>query len=353
MDQNEQVVVAVVGLGNWGRNHLRTLAGLAECRVRYMFDQDPAVLAQMAALYPHIPPAADFGAILADPQVRAVVIATPARTHYELARRAIEAGKDVFIEKPMTLQVEDGLELVELADHRQTLIQVGHLLLFHPAVALLKRLIDEGELGRIHYIYSQRLNLGVVRSDENSLWSLAPHDISLANYLLGGVPERSSASGGCYLRRDIEDVIFMSLVYPEGRIAHIHVSWLDPHKIRRLTIVGSRKMAVFDDMEPVEKIRIYDKGAQVTEYDRFGVAVKVRTGDILIPAVTNEEPLRLQARHFLDCVATRRRPRVDGRDGLEVVRVLHEASGMLSTGGRETAGETIISGQLERRDGRS
>ena len=337
MSAEQPIPIAVVGLGNWGRNHLRTLAGLPQCRVKYMFDHDPATIAQLGPLYPRIEVADGLERILGDDQVRAMVIATSARSHGELARRAIEAGKDVFIEKPMTLRIDEGRQLVKAAERRGTLIQVGHLLLFHPAVAMLKQMIRDGDLGRIHYIYSQRLNLGVVRSDENSLWSLAPHDISLANHLLGDAPHGIDAIGGAYLRPDIEDVIFMTLTYPGGRIAHIHVSWLDPHKVRRLTIVGSAKMAVFDDMEPVEKIRIYDKGAQATEYDSYGVAVKVRTGDTLIPAVPNGEPLREQALHFLDCVRRRQRPRVDGRDGLEVVRVLQEATGQLHSG-LETSG---------------
>ncbi len=329
-DGQKPVTIAAIGLGNWGRNHLRTFAGLPGCRVKYMHDQDRSALEELSPLYPGIRPVETLEPILADPEVRAAVVATTARSHYELARQVLESGKDVFIEKPMTMEAEESEKLVALAEGRGLLIQVGHLLLFHPAVQHIKRLIDNGELGRIYYIYSQRLNLGVVRNDENSLWSLAPHDISLANHLLGGVPERITARGGCYLRPEIEDVMFLTLAYPGERLAHIHVSWLDPHKVRRLTIVGSSKMVVFDDMEPSEKIRIYDKGAVVPEYDAYGVAVKIRTGDIVIPTLPNPEPLQLQARHFIECVRERRRPRVDGRDGLAVVRVLNEASREMS-----------------------
>jgi predicted dehydrogenase len=247
-----------------------------------------------------------------------------------MAKKALESGKDVFIEKPMVLDPAHGEELIDLAKRKSRLIQVGHLLLFHPAVLLLKRLVDSGELGTLHYIYTQRLNLGTVRSDENALWSLAPHDLSLANYLLNASPARVSCSGACYLQKHIEDVVFLDLAYPDGRIVHVHVSWLDPHKTRRITLVGSKKMAVFDDMEPVDKVRIYDKGIANENYETFQESFGIRNGDILIPSISSAEPLRLQAEHFVQCVANRTRPLVSGKEGLSVVHILRQADECLA-----------------------
>jgi predicted dehydrogenase len=321
-----RIVVAVVGLGNWGRNHVRALAGLRDCRVKYVYDLDAEAIEAQREIYPAIEAARDFDQVVGDEEIQALVISTSSNAHFDLARRALEAGKDVFVEKPMASTVEECETLISLAEHRRCVLQVGHLMLFHPAVQYLKELIDRGGLGEVYYVYCQRLNLGVVRSDENSLWSLAPHDLSLANYLLGAAPSAVHATGGCYLQKGIEDVIFVTLTYPGGRIAHIHVSWLDPHKIRRVTIVGSEKMAMFDDMEATEKVRIYDKGVQRPQYENYGEALSIRMGDIYIPNIPNTEPLKVQAQHFLACVRERRRPLADGREGLAVVRALTEAT---------------------------
>jgi predicted dehydrogenase len=328
----EPVCMAIVGLGNWGRNHVRAFAGLADCRVKYVFDANRKAVDNILHAYPHLKGAESLDQIWNDPQIQGVVIATTAATHYELARAAILAGKDALVEKPMTLRGEDAEELCGLAGDKGRRLQVGHLLLFHPAVQYLKGLIDRGDLGDVHYIYSQRLNLGVVRSDENSLWSLAPHDISLINFLFESAPDLVKATGGCYLQKEIEDVIFLNLTYPDGRIAHVHVSWLDPHKVRRLTIVGSRKMAVFDDMQTTEKVRIYDKGVSRLEYENFGELLSVRTGDILIPSIPNSEPLKLQAQHFIESVRNQSPPLVDGRHGLDIVRILEQAGRQLQAG---------------------
>jgi predicted dehydrogenase len=317
--------MAVVGLGDWGHNHVRTLAGLPDCNVRYIFDQNDEKVRKQLAQKPSLRAAESLDTILDDPEVDAVVIATTAPSHFELARRVVESGKDVLIEKPMTLEVRHAELLCNLATEKGQLIQVGHLLLFHPAVQCLKQLIDNGDLGDVHYIYSQRLNLGVVRQDENALWSLAPHDFSLINYLFESVPHSLNASGGTYLQKDIGDVFFVTLHYPGGQIGHSHVSWLDPQKVRRLTVVGSRKMVVFDDMSTTEKIRIYDKGIEAPDYENYGEVLQIRTGDIHSPAVDNTEPLKLQAQHFLECVRERKNPIVDGKAGLAVVRMLDMA----------------------------
>ena len=325
----EKVCLGIVGLGKWGHNQVRVFSGQPRADVKYIHDTSREAVDRHLEQYPFLKAARSFEEILEDPQVQALVIATPAATHYELARRALEAGKDVLVEKPMTVDVEQAERLCELSEQNGRLLQVGHLLLFHPAVQFIRQMIDAGELGDIYYLYSQRVNLGVVRNDENALLSLAPHDVSLSNFLLGASPKQVQASGGSYLQAGIEDVIFVTLTYPNGSIAHLHVSWLDPHKVRRLTIVGSRKMVVFDDMQTTEKVRLFDKGVSRLDYENFGELLSVRTGDILIPSVPNTEPLRLQAQHFLDCVSERRRPLVDGRQGLEVVRVLEAAGQQL------------------------
>jgi predicted dehydrogenase len=324
--------VACVGAGDWGKNHVRVYAALPSAFLKYIVDVSPQTIAAMRSRYPDTTVTADLETVLADPAVRAVVIASPASTHFATARAALRAGKDVFIEKPMVLDPNDGEELVRLADHGGLLIQTGHLLLFHPAVTYLKKLVGAGELGDLHYIYTQRLNLGTIRTEENALWSLAPHDISLANYLFGAEPAAIPSDGGRFLRETIEDVVFLRLQYPGNRLAYIHVSWLDPHKTRRVTLVGSRKMAVFDDMEPSEKLRIYDKGVAGGDYETFPESLNVRIGDIVIPNIPNVEPLRLQAEHFVSCVATRSRPLVSGHEGLSVVKILQTADRALACG---------------------
>jgi len=322
----DKICIAIVGVGGWGRNHVRTFMNLKECRLKYIYDRSPQTLQGILDLYPSLHAATSFEQILNDDEVQAVVVATNSNSHYAVGKAILEAGKDALIEKPLALQVDEAEELVEIARRTGRLIQVGHLLLFHPAVRCLKDLIDRGELGEVYYVYCQRLNLGIVRKDENSLWSLAPHDISLANHLLGAEPVAVKAAGGSYLQNGIEDVMFVTLQYPGGRMAHVHVSWLDPRKVRRVTIVGSKKMVVFDDLEPAEKIRVYDKGVARLDYENYGESLAIRSGDIHIPSIPNIEPLKIQAQHFIECVRERRQPLVDGREGLAVVRALAAAS---------------------------
>jgi predicted dehydrogenase len=321
--------VACVGAGNWGKNQLRAFAGLTEARLRYVVDAAPAVLGRVRSLYPSAKATTDLRDALADPGVDAVVVASPPATHHAAAKAALLADKDVLIEKPMVLDPAEGEELVEIARGRGRLIQVGHLLMFHPVVRYLKDMILRGELGTLHYLYTQRLNLGTVRKDENALWSLAPHDVSLANFFFDAEPLSVHARGGCFLQNHVEDVVFLHAEYPGNRFAHCHVSWLDPHKVRRATLVGSRKMAVFDDMESAEKLRIHDKGFSREGYETFLESLSVRNGDIVIPSIPLAEPLRLQAEHFVSCVIERRQPLVGGREGLSVVRTLHAASALL------------------------
>ena len=323
--------LGMAGLGHWGPNLLRNFAALPGCEVRICCDREPAALERASKQYPSLAVTREFDDLLAAP-IDAVVIATPAPTHFQLARAALLAGKHVFVEKPITLDLAHAQELIRLAEERGRVLMVGHLLEYHPAVERLSQLIASGELGELRYIYSQRLNLGVVRRDENVMWSLAPHDISVLLMLLGGRPVEVSAQGVAYLQPGVEDVVFLAVRFDNGRLGHVHVSWLDPHKTRRFTVVGERKMAVFDDMESTEKLRIYDQGV-VPQYTSYGEALTLRFGDIHIPRVDMREPLKLECQHFADCVREGRQPRSDGHDGLRVLRVLAAGQQSLDQGG--------------------
>jgi predicted dehydrogenase len=263
-----------------------------------------------------------------------VVLATPAKTHAEQARLALNAGKHVLVEKPLALSAADAHAVVAAAETHKRTLMVGHLMLYHPAVEHLKAMLDAGELGRVFYIYAVRVNLGRLRQDENALWSLAPHDISMIEYLLADEPASVSARGGVYLQSRIEDVVFVNLRFRSGVTAQIQVSWLDPRKERRLTIVGSQKMAEFDDVAPVEKIKIYDKGFDrpptFTEYPQF---LSIRNGPVRAPDIHMVEPLERECRHFVECVAQGRRPLSDGASALRVVRVLEAAQESMENDG--------------------
>ncbi|HID10394.1 MAG TPA: Gfo/Idh/MocA family oxidoreductase [Candidatus Latescibacteria bacterium] len=317
-----KIRIGQIGVGAWGRNLLRNFCGLPEAQVVLACDIDPEVPSRLGPRYPEVRWTRDpREVLLAD--LDAVVIATPPSTHYLLAKEALRAGKHVFVEKPMTLSVEEGEDLVRLAEDEGRVLMVGHLMEYHPGVIKLKEYIDRGELGDIYYLYAARLNLGKVRREENALWSFAPHDISMALMLLGRDPLWVTAVGQSYLQDGIEDVVFLTLHFPGKVMAQVHVSWLDPHKVRRLTVVGSRKMAVFDDTEPAEMLRIYDKGIDAfSDYRSYGEAFSIRWGDIVIPKVPMAEPLALECAHFLECVRYRRPPKSDGRDGLRVLRVV-------------------------------
>jgi predicted dehydrogenase len=335
MSRVEPVGIAVVGAGGWGKNHVRNYAAIAEADLRYVCDRDDGIRATMGALYPSVAAVPDLQVILDDAAVSAIVVATHAPSHFEVAEAALRAGRDVFVEKPLCLSSDQAATLCRMAEEGGRILMVGHLLLYHPAVERLKRLIDAGELGAVLYIYAQRVNLGVVRREENAWWSLAPHDISVANYLLGGAPEAVSATGSSYLQpeRGIEDVVFATLHYPGGRMAHVHVSWLDPHKTRKLTVVGDRKMAVFDDTSADQKLAVFDKGVEPPATLTYEEGVRIRTGDILVPALKMVEPLRRECLAFVEAVRTRKAPIADGASGLHVVRTLESGSASLAQGG--------------------
>ncbi len=333
-DSERVVNVAVVGVGGWGKNLVRNYSQIPGARLKYLCDLNEKKLQAVQSQFPADKTTTRFDDLVADPELEAIIVATTGPTHYKLCKQALLAGKDVYVEKPFVLSVREANEIVQLAAQKKRVLMVGHLLEYHPVVQKLKDMIDSGELGTVRYIYSQRLNLGTVRADENALWNFAPHDISVILYLLGSSPTDVSARGQCYLQPGIEDVVFLAINFNGKAMGHVHVSWLDPHKIRRLTIVGSKRMAVFDDLEPNEKLKIYDKGAEInTDYNTFAEYVGLRFGDITVPYIRVGEPLRIECEHFLRCVRERSLPLSDGQDGLRVVKVLEAASESLRQNG--------------------
>ena len=329
----DRVVLACVGAGRWGRNLVRVFDSLPDVELATVCDVSEDIRRELKQQYPEAKLTADYGEVLANKQIQAVVIAVPAVDHYAAVKQALEAGKHVYVEKPISLSYDHARRLTELAESLRLVLMVGHLMEYHPALRLLKQLVDAGELGEILYLYSERVNLGVVRKDENALWSLAPHDISMILHLVDEEPESVSARGASYLQEGIEDVVFANLRFADGRMAQIQVSWLDPHKVRKLTVVGTQKMAVFDDMESAEKVRIYDKAAERQGYESYGESITLRFGDIVIPHVNPAEPLKLECQHFVDCVQSGDTPVSDGRDGMRVVRVLEAAQRSLRVDG--------------------
>jgi predicted dehydrogenase len=326
--------VGQIGLGAWGKNLLRTFHSFPGIKVKTASDKDPAQLSKISAAFPGLNLTKNPIEILNDPSLDAIVIATPPAEHYHLAARALEAGKDVFVEKPMVLNLADARKLLDLASQKKRILMVGHIMEYHPASLKLKEYIDSGKLGKIHYLYSTRVNLGKVRDIENSLWSFAPHDISLIIFLLNQMPSRVTATGAAYLQKGIEDVSFMTMHFPDKTMAHIHVSWLDPHKERKLTVVGSKMMAVFDDTESSEKIWLYDKGVETKlDYNTYGEYLSLRAGDIVIPSVDSAEPLKIECEHFVNCIKNRTQPRSDGKDGLRVLIILTAAQKSMEEGG--------------------
>jgi predicted dehydrogenase len=314
------IKVGVAGLGYWGPNLARNFDDLAE--LAWLCDLNSDLLDRFGARYPHAAKTDRFDELLEDDSLQAVVIATPVPTHAELARRALSAGKHVFVEKPPALSGAEVDELVALAEERDLVLLPGHLLLYHPAVAKLRELIASDELGEILYVYGNRQNLGQIRKDENALWSLGVHDLSVILHLIGEEPSEIWARGESFIHEGVEDVVFCYLRFPSGVVAHMHLSWLDPHKMRKLTVVGRHKMAVFDDMELERKVTVYDKGTE-QRAESYG-EWRTRTGDIYIPKIPNDEPLRLECRHFLSLVAGDGERVAAARDGAVVVRVLEQ-----------------------------
>jgi predicted dehydrogenase len=335
---SDRIGIAVVGTGDWGANLVRNFAGLPGSRLVSVCDADPQRLAKTAAQYPGVRAVGDVSEVARDPEVQGVVVAASAPSHYPLAKALLEAGKDVFVEKPLALEVPHAEELCRLAKAKGRVLMVGHLLLYHPGVQYLNKMVRDGQIGDLLYIYCQRVNLGKVRKDENALWSFAPHDLSVILHLMDQEPVDVAARGAAFLQPGVEDVVFVDLRFASGQSAHVHVSWLDPHKLRKFTVVGTQKMMVFDDMEASEKIKVYDKGVdRAGQVVSYGDALTVRSGDILIPKISLQEPLRLECLHFVECVRERKRPLTDGLGGLRVVKVLDAAQRSLKSGGQPIA----------------
>ncbi len=329
--------VAVVGAGYWGRNLVRNFASLDVLGM--VCDLNPEVLEQVKSQYPWVKITNSFWDVLECAEIEALVVATPAESHYSLALEALRTGKHVLVEKPMALRMEEGEDLVEQAKKIGRILMVGHLLEYHPAVAKMKDLIDAGELGKIQYVYSNRLNLGKVRNEENILWSFAPHDISVILRLLGEMPTQVTALGGNYLRPGIADVTISTMSFDSGVKAHIFVSWLHPYKEQRLVVVGDRKMMVFNDVEPKDKLLLFDRGIDWKE--RLPIP---RKEDAVVIPIEELEPLRLECQHFLSCVRDGNTPRTDGTNGLKVLRILRACQESL-----ERAGDPILLGRRAER----
>jgi predicted dehydrogenase len=327
--------VAIAGVGYWGINLVRTFAQDPRARITWICDSRAAALERARLFAGEARCSQEFGRVLDAGDVDAVVIATPAVTHADMACQALAAGKHVLVEKPLALSVADAERVAEAARAANRVLMVGHLMVYHPAVEYLRGLLDSGELGELLYLYSTRVNLGRARQDENALWSFAPHDLSMIDTLLEAAPESVVATGESYLHPGIEDVVFLTLRFASRQMAHVHLSWLDPHKERKLTIVGSRKMVVFDDVAS-EKLRIYDKGYEKPpEFTDFGEYLTIRHGGVYIPHIKMAEPLALECAHFVDCVESGGPPRTGIDSAMRVVRVLAAGQRSLDSGQTE------------------
>jgi len=334
----DRVRIAVAGAGYWGINHVRAFSRLPNAELVAVCDPDERARGRAAALAPKARMVEDLAKVFEAPDVDAVVLATPAIHHASQAQAALAAGKHVFVEKPLALTVADARATVALAKSANRTLMVGHLMLYNPTFQRLAQLVASGELGQVYYLYALRVNLGRIRKDENALWSFAPHDLSMILALVPSPPISIAARGECYLQPGVEDVVFVNLGFADRTMAQIQLSWLDPRKERRLTVVGSKKMVELDDAHPSEKLRIYDKGYdRPPEFTQYGEYLTVRQGDIYIPRADPGEPLDLECRHFVDCILHQRTPRSDGESALKVVELLEAATQSLKSGGTPVA----------------
>lgn len=326
--------LGVIGYGYWGPNLVRNLCDLNECSVVAVADKTPSRLETIQKKHPTIRACADHNDILRDPQIDAVMIATPIATHYELARQALRSGKHVFIEKPMVTNADDGMKLIEDASARGLVIMVGHTFVYSGAVQKIKELVATNTLGQLYYYDSVRINLGLIQQDVDVVWDLAVHDLSIMDYIFPERPTAISATGAGHIPGRPDDIAYLSLYFESGMIAHVHVNWLAPVKIRRTLIGGAQKMIVYDDLEPSEKVKIYDSGVLLTggPENRHKILIDYRTGDMLAPRLNRTEPLRTELSHFLECIEHRQVPRTDALSGLRIVRILEAAN--LSMKGR-------------------
>jgi predicted dehydrogenase len=329
MRSNKKVLnVGVVGCGYWGPNLVRNFRQSPECNLKVLCDASESRLNHMRRLYPDLGTTTKFDDLLNDSEIDAVVIATPVRFHYTMAKAALSVGKHVFIEKPMARTEAESAELVSLAERQGLILMIGHTFLFSPAVRRMKEIISAGDIGEVQYIAARRLNLGLFQKDINVAWDLAPHDISILLHLLDELPQSVSCQGSSHVTKGIEDVTMMHLNFRKNRCAFIHNSWLDPKKVRQMTVVGSQRMIVYDDTEPLEKLKIYDARVEVPpHYDTFAeFTYSYHYGDSYVPYVKQDEPLKLECQHFLECIAEGKTPITNGRLGMEVVRILEASS---------------------------
>jgi len=325
--------VGVIGAGAWGLNHVRALVAEPGCTLALIADPDPSVVHRAHELASHVQTVTDPDQLLADPSIDAVIIASPASTHASLARNALLAGKHVLVEKPLAMQLSQALELLELSRQHARVAMVGHLMVFHPAVVKLRELLRSGDLGRLHYLHSTRVNLGRLRDDENTLWSFGPHDLSMIDFLFEQIPQSVAARGQSVIQEGIEDVVFLTLRYATGEMAHVHLSWLSPRKERRLTLICSQKMVEFDDVA-VDKLRICDKGYdRAPSFTQYAQYLTIRDGDVFIPQLSMQEPLQLQLQHFLSCIETGGSPTTNLESGARVIAVLEAAQRSLALDG--------------------
>jgi predicted dehydrogenase len=335
--------IAVLGCGYWGMNYVRVLSELPDAEIAAVCDQRTARLDEVARRFPGVPLTTEIGEALARPDVDAAVVCTQAATHRDVAGRAIEAGKHVLVEKPLTVDVDDADELVAAADEASRLLLTGHTFVYNEGVKHVKSLIDQGALGRTYYLYATRTNLGPFRADVNALWDLAPHDIAIFNHLVGRVPLSVSAVGARVLGNGREDVGFITLWYAEDMLGHIHVSWADPQKVRQCVVVGSDRRIAFNDLEPGERVRVFDRGVKPGGDDvasTFGEQLQVREGDITSPALPATEPLKHLCGHFLHCIRRGERPVTPGRSGREVIAVMQAIEESVARHGAPVAVDT-------------
>jgi len=328
--------VGVIGCGYWGPNLIRNFYEISLSRMSICCDLERERLKYISSRYP-IKTTNNYKEILSDPDIDAVVIATPISTHFKLAKEALLAGKDVLVEKPLATSSEEAEELIELSEFKNRVLMVGHTFEYSPPVLKVKELISKGEIGDVYYIASSRVNLGLYQPDNCVIWDLGPHDVSILLFWLNTEPVSVSARGSCCIKKDIEDVAFITIKFSNGVIAHLHLSWLSPCKLRKVTVVGSKKMIVYDDTESVEKVKVYNNGVVVKNPETFGeFQLTYRTGDVVSPKVESIEPLKSEVTHFLECIINGNTPRSDGRDGLRVVKVLEAAQRSLKNdGGKE------------------
>jgi len=331
------LTVGVIGCGYWGPNLIRNFINLKDARVKICSDLDERRLAHMKQLYPSLLTTTDYREVIRDGDVEAVVIATPVSTHFAIAREALDAGKHVFCEKPLTDSVSDGVALIDLADDRGLVLMVGHTFVFTAAVNKIKELINGGELGDVYYLSTARVNLGLFQEDINVVWDLAPHDISIMDHIINHKAESITATGSDHLGNGLEDVAYVTVFYPDNIIGHIHVNWLSPVKIRQTQISGSKKMIVWDDNSPSEKVKVYDKGIEVvkTTDQIYDTLIQYRTGDMHCPKIPQTEALALETEHFADCIEKGIKPISDGSAGWRVVQMLENAENSIKQRGKE------------------